>query len=173
MTHLSEQRRLELALPARMLASLANGNCFSCLNRIGGVTNKHDFAKLVDVRLWLHIAYREPFSDYPDYEWERVRARLAKLQDIVLTELHQQPGLKALYAIVHWVQLITSGDDPILELIAGSYFDMAVTRLVEWGLAQGEITGGIDRIDKSALKQAMKIAALLEHLGFYTGGNHG
>lgn len=167
MIHLSETRRIELALPARMLASLSMGNSFSCLNRIGGVTNKHDFAKLVDVRLWLHIAYHEPFSDYPEHQWERVRSRLAKLQDIVLTELHDQPGLKALYAILYWLQGVTDGDQPVLVLTAGSYFDMAVTRLLEWGEAQGEITRGMDRIDRSAQKQAAKLGALLNHMGFY------
>lgn len=173
MIHLSETRRIELALPARMLSSLSMGNSFSCLNRIGGVTNKHDFAKLVEVRLWLHIAFWEPFNDYPEMEAYRVRRRLAKLQDVVLTELHDQPGLKALYAILYWLQDITSGDNPILILTADSYFDKAVTRLLEWGAAQGQIIRGMDRIDKSAQKQAVRIGALLNHMGFYLGGSNG
>ncbi|WP_370677581.1 hypothetical protein [Pleomorphomonas sp. PLEO] len=173
MIHLSETRRIELALPARMLASLSMGNSFSCLNRIGGVTNKHDFAKLVEVRLWLHIAFWEPFSDYDEMECYRVRRRLAKLQDLVLAELHDQPGLKALYAILYWLQSITSGENPVLVLVAGSYADKAVTRLLAWGEAQGEITKGIEKIDRSAQKQAAKIGALLNHMGFYLGGSNG
>lgn len=155
--HLNATRRIELALPARMFYTMARKS--KCQPKVAEL---------------LMQASKQPIQDLIDREPRRAQklvTRINGIYDRVMAEYEGHDGCKVLYMQMLWfTDLVNSGK---LQLIAGSAFDQAWELLVvEFEEALNDPEHGLkpeewDAIQRSAEKQAPKMAKLLQAEGLY------
>lgn len=152
MMHLSDRRRVELALPAAVMHRVVS-QCIA-----DGERSDDDR----EVLALLREAASEPFDGLNGWERPRLMRRVDRLSMEVMSELMGGARAKAFLALTLWLKGML--DDGILVLIEGSAFDQAMTAILATMQDAPDVMAAVDR---SATKAAGRIASRLSGLGYY------
>jgi len=164
LANISDRKRIELSILARLLYGVASQTSFSCFNA-GRVVDRQGFAELMAVRSGLEAAAVAPFSD--DQHARRRQARkVDALYEDLTASLVGHPAAKVTLTFLYLVKDVI--DEGILILIDGSDFAAAADKLIAWSSYATELPA----LDASARKQARKLREKLAAHGYF-GGHDG
>ena len=154
MMHLSDRRRVELALPANLLHRMVT----QCIGE--GIRTEDDREIIAQFQRSALAALdglnrREAF---------RVVRRVERAADLVMSELRGHAHATAFLALVLWIRDMLA--DGTLELIEGSDFDTAIEAVIATLTEAPDVVAAVDR---SATKAASRIASKLDAAGYYPG----
>ena len=151
---LTDRQRVGLLLPVQVMLTVL----------VHGVDDpEHEDAKLC--RELLVQASEEPLGDLPPDKKVKVMRRVLRLHDEV-SRPYTKEGMRAdKYGLIayYWLKALTDADYLILG--AESAFSKALDLFLP---AIGHVTE-IEKVDKSAQKNARKFLTHLQRLGYYTG----
>jgi hypothetical protein len=157
---LSDRRRVELAIPARLLFGIT-GNC------IGASVDKGKPETEADrqVMTWLEEACTEPLTGLPPEHKEKVARRIERAyRHVVQPWLDSNKNTASVFlTVLYWLQGML--DEGRLELIAGSAADKAITVILATLEDHADLWA---EVEKSARKQAPKLTQSLQVMGYYT-----
>ncbi|SBW12679.1 conserved hypothetical protein [uncultured Alphaproteobacteria bacterium] len=152
MMHLSDRRRVELALPAAVMHRVVSQSIAE------GERSDDDR----EVLALLREAAAEPFDGLNAWERPRLMRRVDRLSMEVMAELMGGARAKAFLALTLWLKGML--DDGTLALIEGSAFDRAMGGILATMEDAPEVMAAVDR---SATKAAWRISRRLSGLGYY------
>ena len=164
---MTSRAAIELALPARLFLSIAEGKTFSCFDSLGQVTDRAGYDELLAIRAGLTEAIEEALATLPAARRDSARRWLIKANDTAFAALEGEPAAKALRAVLWWLaDMLDAGR---LDLIEGSTADRAITKLMAWLDDTFDLMRPRERdaLDGSARKHARRLATALEAMGYY------
>ncbi len=158
--YLSDARRVELALPAALLYRVFS----TCVARVSDNPPPTD-EELANDKLvlhWLATAAAEPLVGVDPRKAASLARRISRLQAEILMPYEDRPIMTVFLVVLRWLQgMLEHG---VLVLVEGSAFDRAATEI----LANLErFPDLMEGVDKSASKNARRIAEYLQDRGFY------
>lgn len=157
--HLSDRRRVEMAMPARLLF-----RCYGAAMEQVETMNDADRQLLDDLK----AACLEPLADMIGTDRPRavrLGRRIDRLHREVMAEFEDGTVLRAFMIALYWTRdRLDCGD---LELVEGSLFDRAITRLLP---QLEEAAGGLwDDMHRSATRGAARLHDRLQRAGYFPG----
>jgi hypothetical protein len=164
---LTDRRRVELAIPARLLFTVSMTKAFICYGDTGEVIDATGEAVVQEMRELLKLTCIEPFEDLLEHELTRKRGRkimerIERLNKLLADDFDGHSALKVALATVYFIQeLIDTG---YLELIEGSNFAKAADILLPM-LEKG--AEGKPEVERSARKAGRRVLAKLRAEGLY------
>jgi hypothetical protein len=157
---LSDRRRVELALPARLLYGIT-GNCIGASVDKGKAETDADRQCLA----WLKDACEEPLQGLSLDHRAKVATRIERAyRHVVQPWLDSNKNTAAVYlTVLYWLQdMLAEGR---LVLIDGSAADKAITVILATLEDHADLWA---EVEKSARKQAPKLTQSLQTMGYYT-----
>lgn len=154
MMHLSDRRRVELALPANLMHRMVS----QCIDEADRSDDDREVLAL------LRDAAHEPLYGMEDAGRRRIMRRVDRLAGAVMGELVGGSRAKAFLALTLWLKGLL--DDGTLELIEDSAFDRAMDAILATMQDNPDV---IEAVDRSATKAARRIADMLRREGYYPG----
>lgn len=158
---ITDKMRVELALPPRMLFTLACTKAFVCYDDKGEVQDASGHETVQKVQKLLLAACLEPLEGLPRERGAKLARRIERVHEEVTKRFEERSAVGAGLTIVYWFQDLLERE--VLVLHEGSAVAMAADILIpmlEHGTA-------IEALDKSARKQARQLLRDLQARGFY------
>lgn len=156
MIHLSDRRRIELALPASMMA------------RIVRQLSDHpetDRATITAIGRDCDLAQFAPFQDMAAERQRALHKRLLRTRAAALDWMENRSIATAYVAVVRWIQAITEAE--ILVLADDAPFLAACEALLEAIQERPRNVELLGEVDRSATKAARRIHEILADQGYY------
>lgn len=150
--HLSDRRRVELALPANLMHRMVT-QCVEAAART------EDDREVIDL---LRQAAHEPMDGLDDAGRQRIMRRVDRLASAVMGELVGGARAKAFLALTLWLKGLL--DDGTLVLVEGSAFDLAMEAILATMRDEPDVMAAVDR---SATRAAARISERLRREGYY------
>ncbi len=147
--YLSDKQRVELALPA------------SFLRRAFAPVVEKD-ARHNETMGFIKQALIDPFEGLDDNKIDQLLRRTERIQSTLMLQHEKSSVFKCLLMVFIFVKILT--DTGILNLVEGSNFDIAVTRLID---ALGEHGDLWEDIRPTAEKHANRLLRQLQAMGYY------
>ena len=154
-SHLSDRRRVELALPSRLLF-----RCFQAAVDNGGEDAGTDDAQIL---AWLRESVLAAVSDLDPARTAKIAARCDRVQRNAMAEWEARPLMMAFLVVLYWVRDRTNAGD--IVLIEGTPFDLAVTALIP--RLETEAGDVWDAMDHSANKGARRLHTAVVDAGYF------
>ena len=151
MPYLSDRQRIELALPATLMAE-AIKNIVA-----GNRTNDNE-----TVLNWLLDAKGEPFIGIDGIKYYELSRRLESVEDAILSEFDGHSAGKIALAAAYFAKELTDTDK--LMLNAESAFDKAYTAIISGLDDHADVMSGMD---KSAQKGGKRMLQIAKSMGYY------
>ncbi|CAB4195607.1 hypothetical protein UFOVP1299_22 [uncultured Caudovirales phage] len=153
--HISDRRRVELALPARMLY-----RAFRTATDNGGVDVETNDSLILEM---LETAVLSAFEGAREDRKFKLSSRCTRAQDHAMREFENRPLIVAFVVVLYWVRDRTDAGD--ILLIEGSPFDGAVSALIP--RLEEEAGREWDEVHKSATKGAKRLHTTLQRMGYF------
>lgn len=156
MTHLSDRRRVELALPASMMVRI--------VAQLAGHPET-DRATIAAIGRDCDLAQMAPFQDmHPDRQ-RTLLGRLRRARMAALDWMQDRTVAVAYVAVLRWIQAVTEAE--ILVLAEDAPFLASCERLLEAIQERPENVELLAEVDRSGTKAARRIHEILLEQGYY------
>lgn len=157
MMHLSDRRRVELALPPAMLARI----CATL------ATHPETPRKMIaELKREFDTAQLMPFIDMHSSRQKALLVRTLRARAAALDWMENRTIATAYVAVVRWLQAVTGAG--ILSIADDAPFLGAAERLLEEIQARPENVELLAEVDRSATKASRRIHEVLLEQGYYT-----
>lgn len=151
MPPLTDRQRVEITLPARMLFTLHVCNCYA----------DPDEAVVEKLGKLLVKACTEALDDLPEKAGSKIARRIERIHEAVTKDMDDQAAAKVGLTIYYFVKDLI--DREVLVLWDGSAFGEAINTMIP----MFDYAFDVERMDKSARKQARRLLELLQREGYY------